>query len=54
MIRIHPHQPEENLILGTHISPTPRDETDMRQHVSLKSDDMHDQIDTRQPFDSPF
>jgi hypothetical protein len=37
-----------------HISITPRDETDMRQHDSLKTNDMRYETDTPQPFDSSF
>ena len=37
-----------------HISATPRDETDRRQRVSLKTSDMRDQTDTQQPLASAF
>ena len=37
-----------------HISATPRDETDMRQHNSLKTNDMRDETDPRQPLASFF
>jgi hypothetical protein len=37
---------------GPHISATPRNETDSGQHDSLKTNDMRDETDTPQPFDS--
>jgi len=37
-----------------HISATPRDETDTRQHVSLKTNDMRDETDTQQQLASFF
>jgi enolase len=35
-----------------HISPTPQDQTDTEQHVFLKSNDMRNETDTRQPMES--
>jgi hypothetical protein len=37
-----------------HISATPRDETDSKQHVFLKTNDMRNETDTEQPMASSF
>ena len=37
-----------------HISATPRDQADMSQRVFLKSNDLHDETDMRQPIESFF
>jgi hypothetical protein len=37
-----------------HISATPRDENDTGQHVSLKTNDVRNQIDTPQPMKTSF
>jgi hypothetical protein len=37
---------EARLIFGLDIYATPRDKTDTRQHVSLKTKDMHDETDS--------
>jgi hypothetical protein len=37
-----------------HISATPRDQTDEKQHLSLKTRDMRDETDMQQPSDSSF
>jgi hypothetical protein len=45
---------EDRPHFGPHISPTPRDQTDKRQHVSFKTNDMRDETDTQQPLASFF
>ena len=37
-----------------HISATPRDETDSKQHVFLKTKDMRNETDTEQPMEGSF